>query len=61
MRAFDERIAACLGAGIPREHLVLDPGYGFGKTLAHNYQLLAQQASLLDYQLPLLVGMSRKS
>ena len=49
------------GAGIPREHLVLDPGYGFGKTLAHNYQLLAQQASLLDYQLPLLVGMSRKS
>lgn len=58
---FDERIAACLGAGIPREHLVLDPGYGFGKTLAHNYQLLAQQASLLDYQLPLLVGMSRKS
>lgn len=58
---FDERIAACLTAGIAREQLLLDPGYGFGKTLAHNYQLLAQQESLLDYQLPLLVGMSRKS
>ncbi|MBF8450458.1 dihydropteroate synthase [Aeromonas dhakensis] len=58
---FDERIAACLTAGIAREQLLLDPGYGFGKTLAHNYQLLAQQELLLDYQLPLLVGMSRKS
>ncbi|HHQ4579035.1 TPA: dihydropteroate synthase [Aeromonas hydrophila] len=58
---FDERIAACLAAGIERELLLLDPGYGFGKTLAHNYQLLAQQDKLLDYQLPLLVGMSRKS
>ncbi|MBQ4680802.1 dihydropteroate synthase [Aeromonas dhakensis] len=58
---FDERIAACLTAGIAREQLLLDPGYGFGKTLTHNYQLLAQQESLLDYQLPLLVGMSRKS
>ncbi len=58
---FDERITACLAAGIEREQLLLDPGYGFGKTLAHNYQLLAQQDKLLDYQLPLLVGMSRKS
>ncbi|MFQ2196514.1 dihydropteroate synthase [Aeromonas hydrophila] len=58
---FDERIAACLAAGIRRAQLLLDPGYGFGKTLAHNYQLLAQQEKLLDYQLPLLVGMSRKS
>ncbi|MGY4088167.1 dihydropteroate synthase [Aeromonas hydrophila] len=58
---FDKRIAACLAAGIEREQLLLDPGYGFGKTLAHNYQLLAQQEKLLDYQLPLLVGMSRKS
>ncbi|HDX8343927.1 TPA: dihydropteroate synthase [Aeromonas dhakensis] len=58
---FDERIAACLTAGIAREQLLLDPGYGFGKTLEHNYQLLARQESLLDYQLPLLVGMSRKS
>ncbi|MGN5112481.1 dihydropteroate synthase [Aeromonas jandaei] len=58
---FDERIAASLAAGIAREQLLLDPGYGFGKTLAHNYQLLAAQRELLDYGLPLLVGMSRKS
>ncbi|WP_421253406.1 dihydropteroate synthase [Aeromonas jandaei] len=58
---FDERIAACLAAGIARELLLLDPGYGFGKTQAHNYQLLAAQEELLDYGLPLLVGMSRKS
>ncbi|MFG0872382.1 dihydropteroate synthase [Aeromonas media] len=58
---FDERIATCLDAGIPRRHLLLDPGYGFGKTVTHNYQLLAEQQKLLDYGLPLLVGMSRKS
>ncbi|QXC35740.1 MULTISPECIES: dihydropteroate synthase [Aeromonas] len=58
---FDERIAACEAAGIGREKLLLDPGYGFGKTLAHNYQLLAEQRGLLEYGLPLLVGMSRKS
>lgn len=58
---FDERIAACLAAGIARQQLLLDPGYGFGKTVAHNYRLLAEQQKLLDYGLPLLVGMSRKS
>lgn len=58
---FDERIAVCEAAGIGREKLLLDPGYGFGKTLAHNYQLLAEQRGLLGYGLPLLVGMSRKS
>ncbi|MBS4687485.1 dihydropteroate synthase [Aeromonas sobria] len=58
---FDERITACMAAGIAREQLLLDPGYGFGKTQAHNYQLLVAQKELLDYGLPLLVGMSRKS
>ncbi|WP_421238752.1 dihydropteroate synthase [Aeromonas enteropelogenes] len=58
---FDERIAVCEAAGIGREKLLLDPGYGFGKTLVHNYQLLAAQKELLCYGLPLLVGMSRKS
>lgn len=58
---FDERIAACLAAGISRERLLLDPGYGFGKTVNNNYQLLAWQQKLLDYGMPLLVGMSRKS
>ncbi|MFL9592929.1 dihydropteroate synthase [Aeromonas schubertii] len=58
---FEQRIEACLGAGIPRARLLLDPGYGFGKSLEHNYQLLARQDELLGLGVPLLVGMSRKS
>ncbi|HEY7883964.1 MAG TPA: dihydropteroate synthase [Cellvibrionaceae bacterium] len=58
---FDERIAAAVHAGITREHLVLDPGFGFGKTLAHNLTLLRELKTFEDYQLPLLVGLSRKS
>ncbi|SEA62897.1 dihydropteroate synthase [Alkalimonas amylolytica] len=56
-----QRVAACLGAGIAREQLLLDPGFGFGKTLAQNYQLLQQLEQWQAFQLPLLVGMSRKS
>ena len=48
-------------AGIAAERIVLDPGYGFGKTLEQNCQLLMQQAQLLDLGRPLLVGLSRKS
>ncbi|MEJ2765491.1 dihydropteroate synthase [Photobacterium sp. MCCC 1A19761] len=55
------RIASCEQAGIPRERLLLDPGYGFGKTLEHNYQLLAHLDKFHQFGLPLLVGMSRKS
>ena len=58
---FNARISACLDAGMPRASLLLDPGYGFGKSLEHNYQLLARQDELLALGLPLLVGMSRKS
>jgi dihydropteroate synthase len=57
---FDARIEACLEAGIARELLILDPGFGFGKTLVHNYQLLAQLPSLHAFHLPLLIGLSRK-
>ncbi|MGL5947871.1 MAG: dihydropteroate synthase [Aeromonas sp.] len=57
---FAARIEACVAAGIARTQLLLDPGYGFGKTLAHNYALLAKQSELLALGLPLLVGMSRK-
>ncbi|PSU46729.1 dihydropteroate synthase [Photobacterium frigidiphilum] len=56
-----ERVAACEKAGIAREQLLLDPGYGFGKTLEHNYQLLAHLDKFHQFGLPLLVGMSRKS
>jgi len=55
------RIAACEAAGIPRERLLLDPGFGFGKTLSHNLSLLARLGELGELGLPLLVGLSRKS
>ncbi|CEO40246.1 dihydropteroate synthase [Photobacterium kishitanii] len=56
-----ERIQACEQYGITRQQLVLDPGFGFGKTMAHNYQLLAQLEQFHQFGLPLLAGMSRKS
>lgn len=58
---FEQHIARCVNAGIDRSKLLLDPGFGFGKNLAHNYQLLAHLADLHHFGLPLLVGMSRKS
>jgi dihydropteroate synthase len=56
-----ERVEACSAVGISKERLILDPGFGFGKSLAHNYQLLNQLESFHQLGLPLLVGMSRKS
>lgn len=57
-----ERVQACEQAGIARARLVLDPGYGFGKTVAHNYQLLRAQPQLIQaLGLPILAGLSRKS
>ena len=56
-----ERARACEAAGIPREHVVLDPGFGFGKTLAHNLTLLDQLGRLAASGHPVLVGLSRKS
>ncbi len=60
-RFFIERINACEQHGIKRARLILDPGFGFGKTLEQNYQLLAQLAQFNDLGLPLLSGTSRKS
>lgn len=56
-----QRVEACLRAGISRERLLCDPGFGFGKSLAHNLNLLAQFDALKALELPLLVGVSRKS
>lgn len=56
-----QRVAACEAAGIDRARLLLDPGFGFGKSVAHNFQLLAGLPRLADTGLPLLVGLSRKS
>jgi dihydropteroate synthase len=56
-----ERVAACREAGIGAERLVIDPGFGFGKTLAHNLTLLRHLSELAAAGVPVLVGLSRKS
>jgi len=56
----DARVKACCEAGIDRQKLLLDPGFGFGKTLQHNLQLLDRLEEFDCLKLPLLVGMSRK-
>lgn len=61
MTFFSQRIEACEQAGIERNRLMLDPGFGFGKTLQQNYQLLANFSYFNQLQLPLLAGLSRKS
>lgn len=56
-----QRTEACVAAGIPREQIFIDPGFGFGKTLEHNLRLLAGLERLAALGQPLLVGLSRKS
>jgi len=58
---FQERLQACQLVGIPRSKILLDPGFGFGKTLPHNLSLLAHLEKFKQYGCPLLVGLSRKS
>ncbi len=55
------RAEQCIEAGIVREQIILDPGFGFGKTLQHNYQLLAGFEKFVATGFPVLAGMSRKS
>ncbi len=62
VRAFlAERVSACRAAGIADARIVLDPGFGFGKTLEHNLTLLRRLEALRIAGLPLLAGLSRKS
>jgi dihydropteroate synthase len=56
-----ERVAAAEAAGIPLNRISVDPGFGFGKSLEHNIELLRRLDELLVPGLPLMVGMSRKS
>jgi dihydropteroate synthase len=56
-----EQRDACLTAGIAQQRIMLDPGFGFGKTRAHNIALAKALPQLLDLHCPLLVGLSRKS
>ena len=59
-RFLAERIFAAEMAGIPKKRLVVDPGFGFGKTSAHNLRLLRQLARFTDLGVPVLAGLSRK-
>jgi len=56
-----ERASACMAAGLPRDCLILDPGFGFGKNLQHNLGLLRGLDVLVAEGFPVLVGLSRKS
>jgi dihydropteroate synthase len=56
-----ERVSDCESAGIPRGLLLLDPGFGFGKTLEHNLELFRGLPGLVGLGLPVLIGVSRKS
>ncbi len=58
---FQERIIACEQAGIPRDRVILDPGFGFGKTLQHNLALMNSLPRFRDLGCEMLVGVSRKS
>jgi len=56
-----QRVAACVEAGMKRENIMIDPGFGFGKTLEHNCELFAKLTQLQALSLPILIGVSRKS
>ena len=55
------RIAACREAGMAGDQMVIDPGFGFGKTVAQNYEMLRRLEEFASFNLPILVGVSRKS
>jgi dihydropteroate synthase len=57
----DERVQACIAAGLPADRIIVDPGFGFGKTTRHNIELLANLRQLRSLGQPILVGLSRKS
>jgi dihydropteroate synthase len=58
---FEGAIAACEAEGLPRDHIILDPGVGFAKTYDQNFQVLARVGDLVGLGLPVLIGVSRKS
>jgi len=55
------RLMACQAAGIAKERLLVDPGFGFGKTVEHNYTLLRELQRFMELGVPVLAGLSRKS
>ena len=61
MDFLSQQLSRCEAAGIAKKRLVVDPGFGFGKTLQHNLQLLNRLDKLLDLGVPVLSGTSRKT
>ena len=59
-RFLADRVLSCQMAGIDKKRIVIDPGFGFGKSLEHNLALLAQLGQFASIEAPLLVGLSRK-
>ncbi len=57
---FKQRIATLIAAGIKRQNLIIDPGFGFGKTVEHNMELVNRIAEFKRHDLPLMLGVSRK-
>ncbi|MGA0844697.1 MAG: dihydropteroate synthase, partial [Arenicellales bacterium] len=56
-----DRIEACLEKGLSRDQLIVDPGFGFGKTQGHNLQLMSALPAFLKLGVPLMIGVSRKA
>jgi dihydropteroate synthase len=60
-RFLEDRVVACKEAGIAAERIAVDPGFGFGKTVAHNLRLLRELPAIASLGLPIIAGLSRKS
>ena len=60
-RSLKNAVQKALDSGIPKERVVVDPGFGFGKSVEHNLELLNRLNELREFKLPVLVGLSRKS
>lgn len=58
---FAQKILSCIKSGIKKHRILIDPGFGFGKNIYHNYKILANLNQFNIFKLPILVGMSRKS
>jgi dihydropteroate synthase len=61
MLFLQQRISICRKAGISEDQIIVDPGFGFGKSIEHNYQMLANLEEFHKLNVPVLAGMSRKS
>jgi dihydropteroate synthase len=60
-RFLEERVVACKAAGIAEERIAVDPGFGFGKTVAHNLRLMRELSAIASLGWPIVAGLSRKS